>query len=121
MLETGLVFDRDGNTLYWHEPKNRTAGSLPDSDALWDVLWEHRKNLGGVAHTHPWNGSAAPSTTDLATFNAIERGLGIRLLWPVVTFNRVCYLHWREVYKQYRPFSPSITIQDIEELRRRSA
>lgn len=120
MNETALVFDRDGKTLFWHEPEGRTAGSIPDTDILWDVLWENRSHLGGVAHTHPWDGPARASAIDLRTFNAVERALGRRLLWPIVTFNRVAYLHWRAVRKDYVPFSPKITILDIEELRRRS-
>ena len=76
MMETALVFDREGRTIHWHEPPGRSGGSLPDSRDLWGVLWEHRGHLGGVAHTHPWDGPAGPSHTDLTTFRAVELGLG---------------------------------------------
>ena len=84
MMETALVFDLHGKTIYWHEPSGRTSGYLPDSQDLWDVLWDNRHRLGGVAHTHPWHGPALPSHTDLTTFAAVEKGLGKHLLWPVV-------------------------------------
>lgn len=92
MMETALVFDRNGKTICFHEPAGRTSGSIPDTQSLWDIVWENRENLGGVAHTHPWNGPAHPSMTDLDTFSANERGLGQHLLWPVVTFTDVVYV-----------------------------
>jgi hypothetical protein len=61
---------------------------------LWELLWEHREQLGGVAHTHPWNGDAWFSQTDVTTFAAIEQGLGKRLIWPVVTFSTAQYFEW---------------------------
>lgn len=90
-METGLVFDYNGNFIHWHVPPDRSSGYLPDSRSLWEVLWENRTFLGGVAHTHPWNGEAHPSTTDTTTFAAIEAGLGKRLVWPIVTFSEVRY------------------------------
>jgi len=93
-METGLVFDRFGAPIFWHVPPDRSCGALPDSRALWDVLWESRGFLGGVAHTHPWHCAAAPSTTDVTTFAAVEAGLGQRLVWPIVTFTEVGYFRW---------------------------
>lgn len=120
MQETGLVFDREGRTIGWHEPEGRTGGSLPDTDEHWEMLWENRHRLGGVAHVHPWDGPARPSSIDLHTYSAIERGLGRRFLWPVVTFTEVMYVAWDETSQQYSSVAPHITIADIEELRRRS-
>lgn len=94
MIEAGLVFDKHGCLIHWHLPEGRTGGSLPDSRTLWDVLWTNRDLLGGVAHTHPWNGSAGPSSTDVTTFAAVEKGLGQRLVWPIVTFTEVGYYEW---------------------------
>ena len=88
-LEFGLVFDRDGKTIAWFGGKS--GGSIPDTRDLWEVLWENRDRLGGVAHTHPWHGEAWPSTTDVTTFRAVELGLGRELIWPVVTFSEVGY------------------------------
>lgn len=93
-METGLVFDKHGGLIFWHVPPDRSSGALPDSRQLWDVLWENREILGGVAHTHPWNGSAGPSSTDVTTFAAVEVGLGKRLVWPIVTFSEVGYFEW---------------------------
>lgn len=127
MMETALVFDLHGNTIHWHEPQGRSGGSLPDSRSLWDVLWENRERLGGVAHTHPWDGPAHPSGTDTTTFDAIERGLGKRLLWPVVTFTDVVYVVRNPLFGQggvdhmwTRAGPLTIPIEGIEELRARS-
>jgi hypothetical protein len=93
-MEAGLVFDGQGAPIHWHTPPDRTGVALPDSRALWEVLWENRHRLGGVAHTHPFCGPPAPSVTDLTTFAAVEAGLGQRLLWPIVTFTAVGYYVW---------------------------
>lgn len=93
-MEAALVFDRRGDPIYWHAPPDRSQAYLPDSRDLWAVLWENREQLGGVAHTHPWNGSAGPSQTDVTTFAAVETGLGRRLLWPIVTFTEIVWFEW---------------------------
>jgi hypothetical protein len=94
MLEAGLVFDFQGGLIHWHLPLDRSGGALPDSRNLWKVLWDNRAILGGVAHTHPWNGSPSPSSTDVTTFAAVEKGLGLKLVWPIVTFTEVGYFEW---------------------------
>jgi hypothetical protein len=93
-MEAGLVFTKWGVPIFWHTPPDRTMGALPDSRDLWDVLWEHRHELGGVAHTHPWSGASWPSSTDVTTFAAVEAGLGQRLFWPIITFSEVGYFEW---------------------------
>lgn len=80
MIEVAVVIGPDG-PIFWHLPPGRTGGSIPDSRRLWDVLWEHRKEIVGVAHSHPGSGPTGPSGTDLGTFLAIERALGQRLQW----------------------------------------
>lgn len=130
MIETALVFDKDGKTIHWHEPPGRNGGALPDSRDLWDVLWENRDRLGGVAHTHPWEGPTSPSQTDLTTFDAVERALGRQLLWPVVSFTHILYVvrnplygteanithRWTAMDPKYLTFE----IEGIVELRRKS-
>ncbi len=121
MIETALVFDKHGRPLHWHLPPGRSAGYLPDSTTLWDVLWEHREYLGGVAHTHPWSGATGPSSTDLTTFDAVERGLGVRLVWPIVTFTHIVYLAWqgpgRLEYEEATVRRFRLRRADIDELR----
>lgn len=94
IAEAALVFDAWGRPIYWHVPDDRSSGALPDSRKLWEVLWDNRYELGGVAHTHPWDGETGPSGTDVTTFAAIEAGLGQRLIWPIATFTHVRYLEW---------------------------
>ena len=89
MIEVAMVFDREGRAIFWPSPKDSSGGSIPDSRTLWDRLWENRHNLGGICHTHPWDGPASPSHTDVTTFAAIEAGLGKRLTWPIVTMTHV--------------------------------
>ena len=126
MMEVALVFDRNGNTICFHDPKGSTGGSIPDSRDLWEVLWENRDRLGGVAHTHPWDGPAHPSLTDLTTFDAVERALGKQLLWPVVSFTEMTCVVRNPLYgngdvtHRWTAAGPlTITIEGIEELRDR--
>lgn len=118
MIEVALVFDKEGKTLHWHG--GQSAGAIHDSRDLWSVLWENRDILGGVAHTHPWNGEAWPSMTDVTTFRAVEKGLGKQLLWPVVTFSEVKGFVHNVVTGEYVPADITIEIEGIEELRARS-
>jgi hypothetical protein len=134
MKEVALAFDILGRPIHWMD--GATDSSIPDSRSLWDVIWETRNELGGVAHTHPWDGKANPSQTDLTTFFAIERGLGKKLLWPVVTFTDVGYftsngyLYFVErklpgaTFKDFQDTVPYIRTAEwkntLEELRRRS-
>lgn len=120
-MEAGLVFDFHGGLIHWHLPADRSEGALPDSRPLWDVLWESREIIGGVAHTHPWNGVPTPSHTDVTTFAAVEKGLGRRLVWPIVTFTDVIYLTWvgpgEHVYEEMEQRRFRIHRDLIEELR----
>lgn len=120
VFETALVFDKNGITLRWHEPAGRSSGFLPDSRTLWEFLLENKDVIGGVAHTHPWNGSAWPSQTDVTTFSALERGLGVKLIWPVVTFSEVQYFRWvgPDLY-DYGLSADDITV-DVDGLREKS-
>tara|TARA_Y100000310_G_scaffold340338_1_gene435731 strand:+ start:4257 stop:4643 length:387 start_codon:yes stop_codon:yes gene_type:complete len=123
MIEVAMVFDVHGKVIHWHLPPGRHAGAIPDSRDLWEVMWENREILGGVAHTHPWHGEPWPSQTDVTTFRACEQGLGKLLLWPVVTFSDVGYWAFNPVTKEYVlavPNQPSFELEGIDELRRRS-
>ena len=85
---------RGGRASYWHLPLGRTATALPDSRALWVALWDRREALLGVAHSHPGWGPPRPSRVDLETFDACERGLGLRLRWWIATRDRVRCFGW---------------------------
>jgi len=91
MIEAAMVFDLQGYPLYWRGPDGCGFDTIEDSRTLWEVLWENRCRLGGVAHTHPWKGKTSPSHTDVTTFAAVEAGIGRRLLWPIVTMTHVNY------------------------------
>jgi hypothetical protein len=127
MIETALVFDKQGRILHWHEPPGRSGGSIPDSRNLWDVLWEHRPiakggtgRLGGVAHTHPWDGPSGPSQTDVTTFRACEQGLGDLFVWPVVTFTHVTWLRYNPFIDRYMEVPELFPLEGLEELRQKS-
>ncbi|MCA9491705.1 MAG: Mov34/MPN/PAD-1 family protein [Myxococcales bacterium] len=94
MIEAAVVLGPDRRPLHWHEPVGASATGLPDSRGLWDVLWEHRAELVGVAHTHPGGGEPVPSTEDVTTFAACEAALGRRLEWWIATADQVrCFRH----------------------------
>jgi hypothetical protein len=94
MMEVGVVVSLDGEPLHWHLPPGRSGASLPDARDLWDVLWEHREHLAGVAHSHPGSGRPGPSREDVTTFAAIEAALGRRLSWWITSQDRVIELRW---------------------------
>ncbi len=95
MIEVSVVIDSNGEALHWMEPEGRTAGSIPDTRSQWDILWENRDNLGGVAHSHPGGGVPGPSRIDVTTFAAIEAALGRRLNWWITSSESLIILNWR--------------------------
>ncbi len=120
MVETAVVVEPNGAVLYWHEPRRRTATALPDSRALWLVLWEARERLGGVAHTHPGVGPPHPSAEDLTTFAACEEGLGRRLSWWIATATDCVAFVWVGPGRlDYTP-APAGHTPWLDELRTRS-
>lgn len=84
-IEAGVVLDNNNKPLHWHLPPGRSVGGLPDSRDLWEVIWENRDNLSGIAHSHPGTGKPGPSHTDVTTFAAVEAALGRRLDWWIVS------------------------------------
>ena len=120
MIEVALVFAKDGSTLLWHDPSGRSSVYIPDSKELWDFLVANRDQIGGIAHTHPWEGEAWFSKTDVTTWSALERGLGIRWVWPVVTFTEVKNYKWIGPGKFDYGLSDSCPPVDVIGLRERS-
>lgn len=94
MMEAAAVISLGGDALAWHSPPGRSSVALPDSRPLWDVIWEHRGNLAGVAHSHPGSGVPGPSHTDVTTFSAIEQGLGRRLDWWIISRDCAILCRW---------------------------
>ena len=84
-IEAGVVLDPNNMPLHWHLPPGRSMGGLLDSRDLWEVIWENRDNISGIAHSHPGSGKPGPSHTDVTTFAAIEAALGRRLDWWIVS------------------------------------
>lgn len=108
-MEAGVVIAR-GRPIFWHLPHGRTMGSLPDSRDLWGVLWEHRHELDGFAHSHPGSGFPGPSGTDLSTFLAIEAALGRRLKWWITSSTNTIILKWDGLAgTTYKPENPRIS------------
>ena len=95
MVEAALVIGPDGCVLHLHLPPGVTSGSIPDSARLWEVLWQNRGLVEGVAHLHPGRGEPCPSETDLTTFAAIEAGLGRRLCWWISSSDHTLEIRWR--------------------------
>lgn len=106
MTETALVFSNRGEIIRFHLPPGRTRASIPDSRDLWDIMWQYRRMLGGVAHVHPWEGHASPSGIDTSTWRACEQGLGTLLLWPIATFSEVRCFVWNAVTGEYTEAGP---------------
>jgi len=92
--EAAVVLDRDERPIYWHRPEGCSAVAIPDSWELWEVLWNSREQLGGVAHVHPHVTGPAPSHEDVTTFAAVEAAIGRRLLWWIVTPHELACVEW---------------------------
>lgn len=125
MMEVAVVIDIEGRPIHWHLPPNRSAVSIPDTRDLWEILWENRETLAGVAHSHPGSGVPGPSGIDITTFAACEAGLGKRLRWWITSSDNLIELAWkgpeRLNYTGWRvqhPHHSRSTNQWIDELRR---
>lgn len=92
--EAAVVVDVDGAVTFSWAPPGRTSVHIPDGRQLWDHILEHRETVKGVAHMHPGSGVPEPSHEDTTTFAAIERGLGRRLAWWIVTENACTLFMW---------------------------
>lgn len=95
-IETAVVIDKNMRPLHWHLPPGRSSVYIPDSRDLWEVMWENRDNLLGVAHSHPGFGLARPSWEDITTFQACEEALGKRLDWWIITQSSIELFRYQE-------------------------
>lgn len=120
-IETGVLVNLDCEPIYWHLPHNRTSVLLPDSRDLWDVIWEHKDNLLGFAHSHPGSGTPGPSHEDLTTFAAVESALGKRLVWWITSQDVFVELCWTGPEKLKYGRGPSLYEPEwMNELRQKS-
>jgi proteasome lid subunit RPN8/RPN11 len=126
-VEVATVFDYTGAALYWTSCLESGPTYIPDSRSLWEFLWDRREVVHGVAHSHP-HGMNDPSDTDVTTWRAIEKGLGRKLFWPIVTTSSVKVFHHNPVTGNYEhtqmPLSYDVTSEiwgaTIQQLRKRS-
>lgn len=93
-VEAGVLVAKDGSPIFWHLPVDRSAGYLPDSQDLWEVIWANRDNVLGFAHSHPGSGLPGPSMEDLTTFAAVEAALGRRLIWWITSADQLVEIDW---------------------------
>ena len=123
MIEAGVVIDKRGEPMFWHLPEGRSAGSLPDSRTLWDVIWDafNADTLLGFAHSHPGSGVPGPSYSDVTTFAAVEAALGKRLDWWITSSDHVVLIRWTGPDKiSYRATIVTEALSWAAELRRLS-
>jgi len=113
-IEVGVVIGEGYLPIHWHLPVGSTAGSLPDSLSLWDVLWNNRSTVVGFAHSHPGGGDPHPSSEDLTTFSAIELALGRRLTWWIASEDGFAAFRWQgpEAY-QYKGYLIADTAEPL--------
>ena len=93
MKEAAVVISDLGDPIYWHLPENRSYTYIPDSNKLWQIIWDNRLGVAGIAHSHPGGGVPHPSNTDITTFDAIERGLGRGLQWWITNNDNIVVCH----------------------------
>ena len=101
MREVGVVIVQ-GCPEHWHDPPGSSSVSIPDDRGLWEVIWDLRDRIDGVAHTHPGTGFPSPSLEDLTTFMAVEAGLGRRLLWWIVSSGHASLCTWSPATSEER-------------------
>ncbi len=92
-VEAAAVVWSDG-TASVQEPPGRSSVSIPDTRSLWDLVFDGRDRVVGIAHTHPGRGYPHPSDEDITTFRAMEKGLGRRIKWWILTSNRSVLFEW---------------------------
>ena len=93
--EAAVVIDWEQRVTFRWLPPGRSAVYLPDGRELWEHLLATTDTTWGVAHIHPGTGIPEPSAEDLSTFLALERGLGRRFSWPIITSNGGAIYAWR--------------------------
>jgi hypothetical protein len=65
-----------------------SATSIPDERGRWETIWEHRREITEIVHSHPGE-FLDFSQEDLTTMEAIEAGTGKTFTWSIVTKARL--------------------------------
>lgn len=94
MLESGVLYNEQNEIIYLHTPLDRSNVHIADSYEFWQIIWDNRFIIKGFAHSHPGSGLTSPSWTDITTFSSIERGLGKKLEWPIITSDKFVICTW---------------------------
>jgi len=128
MIEVSMVFDCHGFALFWPSSEGNKHNYIEDSSILWNRIWDNRNRIEGIAHTHPWSCPPFPSATDETTWWAIEKALGKRLTWPIISMNSVGFFRSFPCetghFYQATNFKPKYTthwMENVIELRRLSS
>jgi hypothetical protein len=82
MREVFMLIGR-GGALLWADASSEDPSRLPDSQARWQAIWQHRDELEELAHSHPL-GPLAFSEEDKTTMAALEAALGKTLKFSIV-------------------------------------
>lgn len=72
-----------GGALLWADASSEDPSRLPDSQARWQAIWQHRDELEELAHSHPI-GPLAFSEEDQTTMAALEAALGKVVKFSIV-------------------------------------
>lgn len=72
-----------GGALLWADASSEDPSRLPDSQARWQAIWQHRDELEELSHSHPM-GPLAFSEEDETTMAALEAALGKTLKFSIV-------------------------------------
>jgi hypothetical protein len=57
---------------------------IPDSRERWQLIWDNRAEITEIAHSHPGD-LLDFSQEDLTTMEAVEAGIGRKLIWSIIT------------------------------------
>ena len=83
-----------GGAILWSDASD-SPSALPDSRPRWEAIWEHRRELEEIAHSHPI-GPVAFSTEDETTMSALTSALGEAPRFSVVAPGGMIVRHERK-------------------------
>lgn len=95
MLEASCAVDLSENeAICYYEPRYSSV-YIPDSQEYWDIVWENKDNIAGIAHSHPGNGIPNPSfNLDIKSFSSLDIGFGRKLKYWIISSTDVVVVQW---------------------------